>query len=120
MLKIDSDVGVAIGFTSTNFSPTGSFIWDLRDSHGYLAIMRLVPVPGADRPIAHLLYRCESLDLEVRFYDFPRATQEVLLKSGFEKVTEKCGTTYLHNRARLKKIFEQRKAKAQQQQPHKR
>lgn len=100
-LKLDSALGKAIGYTSDNFYEQGSFIWNLLDSAGYLAVMRLRPQETANRPIANLLRLAEIYGFEVRFYDFPQDIQEGLLKGGLEKVVERVGTTYLHNRRRI-------------------
>lgn len=101
-LKMGSQLAQAIGYTSDNFEPMGSLIWDLWEAHGFLAIMSLNPKPGAQRPIANLIERAERLNIELRFCDFPQHIQDGLMRAKFEKVVERCGSTYLHNRTRLK------------------
>lgn len=110
MIKLDSELGKAIGFTSDSFQKEGSFIWDTLSS-GYISVMRLNPVPGTDRPIANLIRQAERLRYEVRFYDFPESFQKTLIKSGFRKVIDKCGTSYIHNRLRLQILSNTQKAK---------
>lgn len=101
MLRIDSPFAKQIGYTSDNFEKMGSFIWDMRLPAGYLSVDRLVPKASADRPIAHLIYGAERLNLEIRFYSFNPSLESSLVKVGFKRHVEECGTTYLHNRARL-------------------
>lgn len=117
MLKMDSPLAKAIGYTSDMFNPVGSFIWDLLEAKQHLAVMYLTPYPEADRPIGRMIYKCERLNMEIRFYDFPQNIQEKLLQAGFEKVVEKCGTTYLHNRARLLKALKEKESQHKANQP---